>query len=125
MVKLGASFTGVTCTGTGTAVAEASDPSHALTVNAFRVPFALVAGVQIRLSPEPSNVVPGTTGNPPLVSVPLLTASIRNWRLPPLTSLVLTVARIGSVNVAPAAVTWVLERLFQVSAAMTCAAGFQ
>ena len=76
-VTTGASFTAVTTTCTGTAVAEGSAPSHAFTENAASVPFAFAAGVHTRLSPLLTVVLPAVTATPPLVSVPVLTASIR------------------------------------------------
>ena len=50
------------------------------------VPFAFATGVQTRLSPFDSSVVPAVTACPSLVSVPELTASIRKLRLTPSTS---------------------------------------
>ena len=79
LVKLGTSFTAVTVTGTAIAVAEASRPSHAFTVNAEIVPFAFAAGVHTSDSPVANVVVPPTTALPPLVNVPLDTASIRKF----------------------------------------------
>ena len=76
-VTTGASFTAATTTCTCTAVAEGSAPSHAFTVNAASVPFAFAAGVHPRLSPLLTVVLPAVTATPPLVSVPVLTASIR------------------------------------------------
>ena len=76
-VTTGASFTATTTTCTGTAVADASAPSQAFTVNAASVPFAFAAGVHPRLSPVLTVVLPAVTATPPLVSVPVLTASIR------------------------------------------------
>ena len=76
-VTTGASFTAVTTTCTGTAAAEASAPSQAFTVNAASVPCAFAAGVHTRLSPVLTVVLPTVTATPPLVSVPVFTASIR------------------------------------------------
>ena len=81
--KVGASFTAATATLTCTALAEASAPSQALIVNAFTVPFAFAAGVHTNDSPVPSSVVPATTATPPLVSVPVVTASIRKLNAVP------------------------------------------
>jgi hypothetical protein len=75
--QIGASFTAVTATCTWTALAEAKAPSQALIVNAFTVPFAFAAGVHTRLSPVPRSVLPAVTATPPLVKVPVLTASTR------------------------------------------------
>ncbi len=85
-VMTGASLTAVTLTFTWTAVAEASDPSQALTVKASSVPLALAAGVQTRVSPLESSVVPGTTATPPFVRVPEDTASTRKLKASPSTS---------------------------------------
>src|SRR2546425_286755 len=79
-------FTGATLTLTGTALADAAVPSYALTMKALSVPLALAAGVQTQLSPLLNNVVPGVTAIPPLVNVPLLTASTRNESASPSTS---------------------------------------
>jgi hypothetical protein len=84
--QVGASFTAVTATCTWIALAEASAPSHALIVNAFTVPFAFAAGVHTNDSLVPSSVVPATTAAPPLVSVPVLTASTRKLNAVPSTS---------------------------------------
>ena len=59
--SVGASFTAATATLTCTALAEAKAPSHALIVNAFRVPFAFAAGAQRSVSPALTSVVPAVT----------------------------------------------------------------
>ena len=58
-------------------VADASSPSQARAVNASSVPLASPAPRQARLCPTPRSVVPGTTGLPSFVNVPLETASTR------------------------------------------------
>ena len=84
--RVGASFTAAVLTCTCTAEADVVVPSCALIVNAFKVPLAWAAGVHPRLSPVPTNVVPAVTATPSLVSVPVLTASIRNRSASPSTS---------------------------------------
>ena len=86
VVNVGASFAAVTVTCTWIAVAEGVVPSHALIVNALKVPFAFVAGVHTSDSPVPSSVVPSTTAEPLLVSVPVVTASTRKLSVSPSTS---------------------------------------
>jgi len=67
-------------------VADAAWPSQAFVVNAPSVPLALAAGVHTKLSPGPRSVVPGVTGAPPLVNVPLLANSTRKLTVSPSTS---------------------------------------
>ena len=61
-------------------------PSHALIVNALKVPFAFAAGVHTRSCPVDSSVVPASTAEPLLVSVPVVTASTRKLSVSPSTS---------------------------------------
>ena len=86
VVNVGASFTAVTVTCTWIAVAEVVVPSHALIVNALKVPLAFAAGVHTRSCPVASSVVPASTANPPAVSVPVVTASTRKLNVSPSTS---------------------------------------
>ena len=71
-----------------TATAECAWPSHALTVNALRMPVAFAGGVQTHSSPAASSVPPspGTTPLPFFVNVPLLTADTRKRIASPSTS---------------------------------------
>ena len=85
-VSTGAELSALTTTFTETAVADARVPSHALTVNAARVPLALAAGVQTRLSPGPSNVLPTVTPTPFFLRVPPVTPSTRKEIVAPSTS---------------------------------------
>ena len=65
---------------------ESNCPSHALTVNASKIPYASAAGVHTRLSLLDKIAVPALTAVPPFVSVPELTDSIRKLRESPSTS---------------------------------------
>ena len=89
-MKLGASFTAATATCTWIALAEASAPSHALTVKAFSVPFAFAAGVQRSVSPALTRVGPAVTAVHelplPFSNVPVITASTRKLSVSPSTS---------------------------------------
>ena len=76
-MRRGASFSAVTVTLTAIGEAEANRPSQALTVNAASVPLASASGVHSHASPGPRVVLPGTTTEPFLASVPLPTDSTR------------------------------------------------
>jgi hypothetical protein len=87
--RVGASLTAVTATFTSTAGEECAGvlaESRATTVKASRVPFALAAGVQTTDSPEAMVVVPAVTAVPPLVRVPVETASMRKERVSPVST---------------------------------------
>ena len=77
ILKLGASFTAATDAVTCTAVAENVVPSPAFTIKALSKPLLWADGVQTKLSPTASIVVPATTATPPLVRAPEVTDSIR------------------------------------------------
>ena len=87
MERTGASFAAATATCTWAALAEAKAPSHALIVNAFRVPLAFAAGVQRSVSPVLTSVVPAATAVHALLlnfsNVPVLTASTRKLNAVP------------------------------------------
>ena len=81
----GASFTAATVTWTWSGVPESSAPSQAVTVKAARVPLASSSGRQIHCSPALS-VVPGSTFEPFVVSVPLVRTARRKLIASPSTS---------------------------------------
>ena len=81
---------------TFTVTAGSSDrakPSQTLIVNASTAPVVSAGGLQTRESPVENNVVPGTTGAPPLVNAPAETASILKWMSAPVGTASLAAAR--------------------------------
>src|SRR5579863_2759996 len=76
-VKVGATLTRLTFTGTGAADARLNVRSMAETVNAPVTPVAPGAEVQTRLSPCTTTVVAGTTATPLSVNVPDVIDSMR------------------------------------------------
>jgi hypothetical protein len=82
--RVGVSFTAAVVTLTWTAGEETAGvvaESRATTVKALRLPLALVAGVQTTDSPEARVVDPAVTAVPPVVRVPVETASMRKDRV--------------------------------------------
>src|SRR4051812_15148963 len=97
VVSTGLSLAAATVTFTVIGVAENSVPSDATTVNAPIVPFTSADGVHASVSPVANVVVPGVTGVPPLVSVPLMTDSIRYEIVAPASTSAASVAKLANV----------------------------